>query len=523
MNGPSVKGTIGVDSTPLKKGLNDATGHVNQFKNRTEKSFSSIGDRLKGAFAGLGAGAAGGLAAAGVLITGMAVKLVQLGKSVLAAADDLKDLADALGLSTKAFQEFTQAFQQNGVSADKFSKGYSKFLELLDDGRNGNEAAIETLAQLGLTLDDLNNPDTVQLFIKTADGIKAANGEAQRLNLSLKAFGKAGKDMSILMGQGSAAVKEAMSQANTASSASIEHLAEIQGKMDAFIAGVKSMAIEIASFIAMAFEALAAKLKPFLDMMSSLADVEIFGKSMKDATGINAASAMWKAWTSRGGGKSEPTAAPNQPVVEAPKTGGSGGGRSGGGDTPKKTKAELEAEAEAAARQDQTDRTQENQGQLSEVFNQAAQDLSDYNQMPSQERGNIADARRKDDRSDDRAEKSVGLKDGGITENRKKAQEILNRQKRGHLPKYSPEQQALLEQQAKTGSVEAPYVPPDPVKDDEAAKGTQPTDKNAADGTGPDSKGNARSGDSQVLSDIKAELVALNTKVGNLESKIEVA
>lgn len=515
MQGPSIKGTVGMDSTPMKKGLNDASSHVNQFKNRTEKSFAGMGDRLKGAFAGMGSGAAMGLAAVGTLVAGLAVKLVQLGKNVIGAADDLKDLSDALGLSTTAFQQFTQAFQQNGVSTEKFSKGYAKFLELLDDGRSGTESALATLAQLGLTLDDLNNPDTVQLFIKTADGIKGANNEAERLNLSLKAFGKSGKDMSILMSQGSEAVKAAMADATAASAASIEHLAEVQGKMDAFVDGVKAVAIEITSFIVTAFEALANQIKPFLDIINSLADVEVFGKSMKDVTGINAASAMWKGWTSRPSSKPDANQPPVTSDPTTPKQ-GSSSRSSGGGSAPR-----TQADADATAQEDQAERTQENQGKIADVFDQAAQDLSDYNQMPSQERGNLRRGRREDERSDNRAERNLGIPEGGITERRDKARKILEKQKSGALPKYSSEQQSLLEQLAKDGNVDAPYVPPDPIKDSDAGKGA--TDKNAADGTGPDNKGAGKSPDSQVLNDIKSELVTLNTKIANLESKIKVA
>jgi hypothetical protein len=397
----AIMARLGLDAGPYKAGLRDAKSETDRFGS----NFGSAMSMVK-------AGAIG----AAVAIVGIGASVISVGRNAIKAADDIKDMADALGLTSTALQEFQQAFAQNGTGAEKFNKGFTKFLDTLSEARKGTESAIEKFTDLGISVNDLAGLSPEEIFYKVSDGLEDTEDKTERLNRSLALFGKSGREMNILLSQGSAAVKQAMSESIVASQAAINNLAQVQDKIEAFGNALKAIAIEVTNFILNGFKTLASQIQPYVDMLKpylqSLGAFQIGGNSISNH--LKGAGMMM------GAGKGSeaapiPPGEANDPSITPAKDEGGRGGQA----------VDPNAEANSA-------------------FQAAVGEAASYGGMSSSARGALARENRKGDRSENRANRRYGVNERGTIENPEGAARALRDHKRGRI-QLSPEEQSRLE------------------------------------------------------------------------------
>jgi len=125
---------LGMDATALKLGFKEATSIATKFGDNLK---SAIGSKLTQALS---------VAA----LTGFA-------KHLMSVADEIKNLAEQMNLTTDQVQRLQILSAETGISFEKLSSVIKKFEEARLEATSGDQKAIDTFKKLGLSLDDLND------------------------------------------------------------------------------------------------------------------------------------------------------------------------------------------------------------------------------------------------------------------------------------------------------------------------------------------------------------------------------
>lgn len=136
--------------------------------------------------------------AVGGLIAVMSVDaFVSASKAAFDYADDIVDLADRTGATTKSIQELRYAAQMTGSDFASADGALEKFAKNLGTAQSGGKAMGETFRDLGVTS---SNFDTA--LRETIDGISKLPTVSQRNAAALQVFGKSAGTLTALMGEG---------------------------------------------------------------------------------------------------------------------------------------------------------------------------------------------------------------------------------------------------------------------------------------------------------------------------------
>lgn len=176
----------------------DATD-VTKAKSEFDKLGTTIGNTTgKGAAFGR-ALAAVGVAAAGVAAS-IGLAIVGLNKAsdfALKAAESIGEIgnkADALGLTTKRFQELRAVAISAGIATQDFDRAFEKFNQGIGDAQRNTGQLVTVFKEMDISLKDANGAfregdDLLQEFARKVNQVGSAN---KQLSLSAKAFGEEG-------------------------------------------------------------------------------------------------------------------------------------------------------------------------------------------------------------------------------------------------------------------------------------------------------------------------------------------
>jgi hypothetical protein len=169
--------SLDLSAQELYSELQNAGNKVSQFASNTEKSvsgikFGSLGTNLIQGLAGLGLGA-------------------EI-KSVVDYGARIQDLSDRFGIGVVSLQKFGNAAEKNGSSLEAVARGY-RFLEVNQaKALGGNEGMVKAFADLGISVQDLQNlrPDDLMLrlgdsSLNAADVVKVLGKSALELRPTL--------------------------------------------------------------------------------------------------------------------------------------------------------------------------------------------------------------------------------------------------------------------------------------------------------------------------------------------------
>lgn len=101
------------------------------------------------------------------------------------ASDEIGDTAEKIGLSAEALQEWNHTATILGVSTERMERAFVKVNGILGDIATGNgDKYAESLALIGLTLDDLEGKNTNEAFNLIRDALSDVEDEAIRLGVA---------------------------------------------------------------------------------------------------------------------------------------------------------------------------------------------------------------------------------------------------------------------------------------------------------------------------------------------------
>ena len=138
---------------------------------------------------GLAKGAA--LGVAGIAVAGVAIGTKLVG-DLLATGDALHKMSGRTGIGIEKLQEMQFAAEQSGSSLETFEKAILKQARFITEAANGTKSNTEALAELGITLGDLEGQRPDEQFKVLADAIAGVEDPTKRAALAQEVFGRYG-------------------------------------------------------------------------------------------------------------------------------------------------------------------------------------------------------------------------------------------------------------------------------------------------------------------------------------------
>ena len=130
-----------------------------------------------------------------------------------AAGSALDDMSQRTGIGVSSLSELSHAAQMSGTSLESLESALVKQTRFLGDLQSGSKGAANTLAQLGLSTDDLAGLSGDQAFLVLADAVSQVDDEVTRTNLAMDVFGKGATELLPMLNAGSAGIEKLRQEA----------------------------------------------------------------------------------------------------------------------------------------------------------------------------------------------------------------------------------------------------------------------------------------------------------------------
>lgn len=191
------------------------------------------------------------MAAVGASITG---PLLAATARFAQVGSELVDTSAKIGVSVEQLSTLKFAAEQSGASMGDLQTAFRGMARVLDDAATGSTTAVESLAKLGLTIDDLRGTSADEQFKLLADRIGAIEDPTARAALAMEVFGRSGTALIPLLSGGRKAIEDLQKQAeemglqiSTQDAAAAETLGDA---WDALKATFDAVAIQIGAALA---------------------------------------------------------------------------------------------------------------------------------------------------------------------------------------------------------------------------------------------------------------------------------
>lgn len=205
-------------------------------------SFSSLARMLTSPLALIGAG--GGIAGFAMLIRSTDEAIAATGR-----------LSDRLGITTEKLTGLQYAAKLAGVDADGLTMGLEKMLKNLSE--SAGKGGTINLGATKIDAKELVNASPEEAFTRIAEGLKNITNPAERAQAAVDLFGKAGQGLLPLMMQGADGIRAAEAEAqrlgltfSRVDAAKVELANQAFTRMQAVVQGaVQTLAIQLAPFM----------------------------------------------------------------------------------------------------------------------------------------------------------------------------------------------------------------------------------------------------------------------------------
>lgn len=209
----------------IKVGVNaqGAFAEIGKLENRLRRSqgmMSRLGKGVAGFAGGFGSSLSKGLPGAGFRFGGAAALGASFATSIFSSLTEAMGRAFSTGKLAERFQISTEAMvglqfaaERAGVGSETLTTGLNKLRQNLGEAALGNTQQIETLAQLGLTYQELQRLPINEQFGVIADRLNKVSDISARAALTVQLFGRGGQEMANLLSRGSAGIAQMSEEA----------------------------------------------------------------------------------------------------------------------------------------------------------------------------------------------------------------------------------------------------------------------------------------------------------------------
>jgi lambda family phage tail tape measure protein len=177
---------ITVDNKQYLAGINAANTATQTFGRNANKTFGDLGlvsDNLIARLGGLKTAIAG-------LIGATALQQANN------YANAIKDISTTSDLSIETVLGLSRAFEVNGGTAEGAQNAILKFADSIAQARQGNDSALKSFKDIGISINDLNNNGIEQLTKKSIAGIAGLSSATAQIRTQTDLFGKTAKGVS---------------------------------------------------------------------------------------------------------------------------------------------------------------------------------------------------------------------------------------------------------------------------------------------------------------------------------------
>lgn len=184
-----------LEVTPVLKGAQQTltqqlTGAASSAGDSAGKAAGSkLGSSLAKGIAGGTALVTGAVAGASAAMIGAAGKTAEYG-------DQIDKASQKLGVSSTFYQEWQAVLQHSGTDMDRMSATFKKLATASQDASEDQQAAFE---RLGLSMDDVKNMSTEELFTSVITGLQGMEEGTERTSVATELLGKGAMEMGALL------------------------------------------------------------------------------------------------------------------------------------------------------------------------------------------------------------------------------------------------------------------------------------------------------------------------------------
>jgi phage-related minor tail protein len=182
------------------------------------------------------------------------------------AADSIGDTAQKIGLSAEAFQEWNHVATIMGSSTESLNRAFIKVNGILGDIATGNaDKVADSLALIGLTVDDIKGKNADEAFEIISDALSKVEDEAVRVGVANKFFGeKIGTELIPILSSEISTIKDLRQEARNLGIVTNEQAAqagEFTDALDRTKQALSSLGIDIATTMMPILQALIIKVR----------------------------------------------------------------------------------------------------------------------------------------------------------------------------------------------------------------------------------------------------------------------
>lgn len=186
---------LGFDDSSFRQGVDKA-----------EKSGKNLSDSLTGSFDKIKKAAAA-IVSVAVIKKGIDA-IRELASETAAAGDKIDKQSQVLGMSRKAYQEWDYILSQNGSSIESMSTAMKTLNNTILEGIEGNKESADSLAQLGLHMEELSDLSQEDQFEAVVRAFQKMPAGAQKSALAVKLFGRQGMQLLPLLNNTETSIDE---------------------------------------------------------------------------------------------------------------------------------------------------------------------------------------------------------------------------------------------------------------------------------------------------------------------------
>lgn len=139
-------------------------------------------------------------------------KAAEFAKDASDVTGHVDDMAQAFGISARAYQEWAYVFGQSGLEVDRFAGAFTNLKKVM--GGFGTKQQTEALYAIGLSLDQLSQTNVEDAFQMVISSLISMESEAERSAAAIALFGGSASGLPLLLNQGMEKIGELKKEAH---------------------------------------------------------------------------------------------------------------------------------------------------------------------------------------------------------------------------------------------------------------------------------------------------------------------
>ena len=166
--------------------------------------------KLKSFGRGVGMVGKATMAAGGAVVA----PLIGAAKVFANTGDNVHKMAQRTGMSTEALSTMGFAAQQSGSDLNTLESGIKGMQRSLLNAATGSKESVDSLAALGMTIDDLEGLNPEDQLKRLADGLSQVDDPSKRAALAMRLFGKSGQQLLPMLNGGAKGIAALQAEAD---------------------------------------------------------------------------------------------------------------------------------------------------------------------------------------------------------------------------------------------------------------------------------------------------------------------